>query len=653
MSFAKKFTALIVIFSVPLIFLLGLLIQDLNENKKITKSELQGIENLKILSKLLYEIYDFRDYSVLQEVNFDPLLLDLITERKNRINENLKELKNELAVNFYNKKIEKQYTKLISIWETQNLSMANVRGGAELQLQHYEKAVIEMELLIRVITYESSLVHDETPRNFYLVNLFLNDISAVMKEITKIRTLGAYALSMPSMDSYTIDVLNKNYESTEKILSLITYSSLHIDDYLENESELKETMADIVKHSLGLLDYFNEHLLVGEKSKIDWKNYFDESTRSVEEIRKINDKLLPDIESNLLLRAHNQKVRLVILIVVTVFLYLLVSYFVVGVYYQLRQTLSSFNKNAMKLAEGDFGLRVNIEGKDELSELGITFNNMAALLQRNQEELQANQDRLSHAQKMESMGRMISGIAHEVNTPLGIAITSFSLSKSSLADLEIKVLDGKLSKQALTDYIEVSKESGSLIERNLNRVASLIETFKQINSTQNVSPQKSVDLQNLLMFAYSPYEESHADIMFECSEFTCEIDTDVNLLTLAISSIIENAIEHGLQSKEDKLISLKVTDNNDTVDISIRDNGRGLTQVEKEQIFEPFFTTGRIKGKVGLGMNIVYLIVTQSFAGKISVSSKPSEYTEILINLPKYRQDCEELETDIDIENYL
>ena len=145
--------------------------------------------------------------------------------------------------------------------------------------------------------------------------------------------------------------------------------------------------------------------------------------------------------------------------------------------------------------------------------------------------------------------------------------------------------------------------------------------------------------------------ELNQDVEFIIDGEECEIDTDVNLLTQALSNILENAIEHGLVKQDVKQVKIAIESDDDNLYLSISDNGTGICKEEINQIFEPFYTTDRIKGKVGLGMHIVYLIITQSLNGTIKIISEECKYTRLDISLPKYRADCEEI--DIDLDNYL
>ncbi|TMO60546.1 hypothetical protein CWC18_13420 [Pseudoalteromonas aurantia] len=642
MSFAHKFMAIIAMLSIPLLFLLVVLLIDTNSSIQKTQKEIQGIQSLEVLISTIYRIQDFRDHAVLQEVNLDNELLKFISDEKHFISTQIEQLSNTLFVQQpASNNIKSQIESIKSEWQVLNESQAVMRGGIESQFLHFDKAVLELQLLAKVITFESALIHDDSPINFYLINNFVNEVPKIYKNIGFLRAAGAYALSMPSVDSYTYHTLERLAAQTEDNIALNNYSSSHIALYLNEDSDIKDGMTGLLNSAKTLLNYTYEQILDEPEILPTWKEYLEFYSNEINIMREFDINILKYVGIQLKNRSSEQKFKFAALVIVTSLLYFIIVYFVYGIYLQLKETLSNYSQKAMALAQGDLDTRINLMSKDEFGDLAKTFNEMA-------EVISINHSKLVEAEKVGSLSRMITGVAHEINTPLGIIITSYSLNKSAIENLNNHYMNEELDEDDLKEFIQSSQDIEVLIDKNLNKVVNLIETFKQVNSSLNVSPQKGVELLSLIEFAYLPIEESHKDIEFTINGSECEIDTDVNLLTQVISNIIENAIEHGLKETENKQISVIVKDSDEQVHLSIQDNGKGICEGEISQIFEPFYTTGRINGKVGLGMHIVYIIVSQSLNGTIKISSERNKFTRLDISLPKHRDDCEEIDIDLD-----
>jgi signal transduction histidine kinase len=645
MSFAHKFMAIIAMLSIPLLFLLSVLLIDTIKNIQKTQKEIHGVNSLETLITTIYQIQDFRDHAVLQEVNLDEHLIKFVSKEKEVITEKIKLLSTSLSEQQTNSNmIRTQIENVKAEWQQSNQSEAIMRGGIESQFLHFDKVVLELQLLTKIITFESALIHDDNPVNFYLINNFVNETPKIYKNIGFLRATGAYALSMPTVDSYTYHTLEKFAAQTEDNIALNNYAFTHISVYLNKDFNIENGLKEQLKSSQKLLNYTYEKILDEPDTLPTWREYLDFYSNEINRMRKFDAQVLEYVETRLEIRYAQQGFKFFALLVVTLLLYLVVIYFVYGIYLQLKATLRDYSHKAMTLAKGDFDTRIDDLSKDEFGDLAKTFNEMAEIIS-------VNQRKLIEAEKISSLSRMISGVAHEINTPLGIIITSHSLCKDSLENLEQLFKEGVLRSDDLKEFISSCKEADLLIDRKLEKAVNLIETFKQVNSSLNVSPQKGVEIKSLIEFAYLPISELNQDVEFIIDGDECELDTDVNLLTQALSNIIENAIEHGLVKQDLKQVKIAIKSDDDKLYLSISDNGTGICKDEINQIFEPFYTTDRIKGKVGLGMHIVYLIITQSLNGTIKIISEECKYTRLDISLPKYRADCEEI--DIDLDNYL
>lgn len=240
---------------------------------------------------------------------------------------------------------------------------------------------------------------------------------------------------------------------------------------------------------------------------------------------------------------------------------------------------------------------------------------------------------------MASLGNLVAGIAHEVNTPVGIAVTANSSAHDKLKELDKLIASNTLSKQALVAGMQHLNECVNISFANLERAAKLINDFKQTAVDQSslnlLETHLCSYLENVLHSLVPLTRSHHITINIECDE-------DFTLLTVpgALSQIIFNLVNnsciHGFTNRTNNKIDLLVS--HDTVKslyyISYKDNGHGMDQGVLDKVFEPFFTTCRGNGGSGLGMSIVYNLVTQALHGEVTAQSEPNKGVAFNFTLP-------------------
>jgi predicted ATPase/signal transduction histidine kinase/tRNA A-37 threonylcarbamoyl transferase component Bud32 len=253
------------------------------------------------------------------------------------------------------------------------------------------------------------------------------------------------------------------------------------------------------------------------------------------------------------------------------------------------------------------------------------------------ENLQAAQKQLVESEKMAALGSLVAGVAHEINTPVGTSITAASTLKHETTTFNNDVAQGKLKRSSLNNYLETANVSTDLILNNLNRASDLIQSFKQV----------AVDSSHLEKreFAIKPYIEEILNSLAPkfkntALTFTVEGDNDIKLNTYpgAVAQIVTNlamnSLNHAYPSAEKGQLRFQITQQQDKVTIEYSDDGCGIPPENLTKIFEPFFTTARNQGGTGLGLHIVYNLVTQKLQGTINVKSDVNLGTIFIIALP-------------------
>lgn len=252
-------------------------------------------------------------------------------------------------------------------------------------------------------------------------------------------------------------------------------------------------------------------------------------------------------------------------------------------------------------------------------------------------ELKQTQEDLIESEKMASLGVVVAGVAHEINTPLGIAITALSHNEDCLSELVEKLENKTLKQKDLVSSIDAQQEGYLLISRNLQRAESLISNFKQVAVDQSSETERDI---NLLEYINDVFDSLKP--LAKNKEVYLSIDgnADVNLSTYPgavyqiMANLFNNSVIHGFEGSASGTVSVLVEATDSHWTIVYRDNGVGMDEAMQKTLFEPFVTTKRNQGGCGLGMHIVYNLVTQLLKGEIRCKTAKLQGVEITIKVP-------------------
>ena len=244
---------------------------------------------------------------------------------------------------------------------------------------------------------------------------------------------------------------------------------------------------------------------------------------------------------------------------------------------------------------------------------------------------------LVEQENMASMGRMVAGVAHELNTPVGTAITGVSLVKSKVETIADKVENDQLKKSELKEFMKDLHDTSETLLLSLSNAGDLVRSFKLLSVVDNEEERHSINLSELIHSVVRSYkvtlkEQGH-DIIVDCDE-SLNFPIFTGPFVQIINNLVENAIVHGFHQKNRGLMHITVKNEKGKLLIDFEDNGDGISSENLTTIFKPFFTTRRHKGGSGLGLSIIYNIVTQKFHGTIECESKVGQGTQFHIVLP-------------------
>lgn len=240
-----------------------------------------------------------------------------------------------------------------------------------------------------------------------------------------------------------------------------------------------------------------------------------------------------------------------------------------------------------------------------------------------------------------SIGAMVPGVTHEVNTPLGVCITSLSFLRNELTDLQQVYKAGELTEHRLNSFMETCDEVSRLLEKNLNRAAQLIHSFKAIATNQSLvecSPFKLDELLNDVIASLRHETKRCVESIRITGADQIELFSDAGALTQVFNNLVMNTVHHGFNHSGatdiQGIIEINCTQSDDQITIFYRDNGQGVAADNQDKIFEPFFTTRRGNGGTGLGLSIIKELMQQRLHG--SIEYQPQDVgAGFLLKLPK------------------
>ena len=252
------------------------------------------------------------------------------------------------------------------------------------------------------------------------------------------------------------------------------------------------------------------------------------------------------------------------------------------------------------------------------------------------EKLVQMQKFLVESEKMAALGGLVAGVAHEVNTPIGIGLTA----ASHLSDIANELLslrkERPLRDEDLVPYLEDIDKASQIIFKNLTRSAHLIRSFKQLSVDQTLEPKREFELgeyiEEILLSLSPSLKKTQINITVSCPD-PIKLNGYPGLIAQIITNLVMNALKHAYHLGDVGNINICVTRKSPMIELIFSDDGAGMDSLTLSRIYEPFFTTNRSTGGTGLGLSIVYSIVTLQYEGFIKCTSALGKGTTFIIDL--------------------
>ena len=270
--------------------------------------------------------------------------------------------------------------------------------------------------------------------------------------------------------------------------------------------------------------------------------------------------------------------------------------------------------------------RDNVEIKQKNREIQLSID-----------QLKQAQGQLVESEKMASLGGLVAGVAHEINTPIGIGVTATSHMVEELKVMKAMLDSGDLTQSGLEEFYQEATDATHILLNNLNRAADLVRSFKQVAVDQSSEEKRLFNvaeyLDEILLNLRPQLKKTQHEVIVDCAE-------DLAILSLPgafsqiFTNLIMNSLIHAFTDVTKGVINIKISKQKNTLTIVHSDNGKGMSDDIVKNVFQPFYTTRRGDGGSGLGMHILYNLVSQTLQGRVTCSSTPGKGTEFTIEIP-------------------
>lgn len=398
------------------------------------------------------------------------------------------------------------------------------------------------------------------------------------------------------MIDHTLNTDVKHFELTERTAQLA--SNIH-----NSWTQYRQSVLQTVKYS-------QDNIRIAEFMHIttDGKEKYDDL---LDDVNTYNSHLV-DISDRIYSTAQdNSRWAFWAVIITTVTEAIILKFILFYVLNLVKKRLNERKQHALELMEKNTELQLNIK------------------------RLQTVQNQLIEAEKQASLSKLVAGVAHEINTPIGLGITTSTHLEDLTKTLTKKVNENQLTKTDFDDYLNQNNEITRILITNLTRAAEIIQRFKRLSSDNIHSLIDKLDIGQKINDTILALGPSMKGIRIHTENFqSIELNTDSGAIYHTISNLVLNARNHAFDNIDTPTITITMGDfREDKVTIIVSDNGNGIDEENLPKIFDPFFSTAKDCGGTGLGLSIVFNVLARIDA-TIKCESQKGQGTTFIIEIP-------------------
>ncbi|MDQ2823644.1 MAG: ATP-binding protein [Pseudomonadota bacterium] len=284
---------------------------------------------------------------------------------------------------------------------------------------------------------------------------------------------------------------------------------------------------------------------------------------------------------------------------------------------------------------------VALQGLQSVDRLERAVHERTEMLARQNAALREAQSELVRQEKLASLGRLVAGVAHEINTPLGICVTATSHLVEELRLTRAELAAGEMTAESLESFLDIVDQSLRIMTTNTQRAAALVRSFKQVAVDQSSDAIRSFNLLtylNEVLLSLQPKLKGRpVKVDIDCPA-NIVLDSFPGAVSQIITNMVVNSLVHGFQHEQAGNIRLQASCADGMVKLTYLDDGAGMDADTLGKLFEPFFTTRRGTGGSGLGAHILFNLATGPLGGTIRVESAPGQGLKYFLRFPQSRR---------------
>ena len=282
-----------------------------------------------------------------------------------------------------------------------------------------------------------------------------------------------------------------------------------------------------------------------------------------------------------------------------------------------------------------------LQGLQSMDRLEKAVHERTAMLEQRNHDLQEAQSELVRQEKLASLGRLVAGVAHEINTPLGICVTATSHLVQELKLTREELAANTMTAESLETFLDIVDQSLRIMTTNTQRAAALVRSFKQVAVDQSSDDIRSFNLNKYIHEVLLSMQPKLKGRPVKVS-VQCEPDINMESFPGAVSQIVTNmlmnSLVHGFSHEQEGAIVISAALDGEMVVFTYADDGAGMDADTLGKLFDPFFTTRRGSGGSGLGAHILFNLVTGPLAGTVKVESAPGQGLKYALRFPRSRR---------------
>lgn len=293
--------------------------------------------------------------------------------------------------------------------------------------------------------------------------------------------------------------------------------------------------------------------------------------------------------------------------------------------------ITGLKENEVELARVNADLETRVQHRTEA--LHATNESLRHTI----DELRQAQQQLVEAEKMAALGGLVAGVAHEINTPLGVGVTAASHLELETRKLGRRIDADTLDREALEHFRHVATESSQLILRNLQRADRMVKSFRQVAVDQSNEEMRRIELRGYLddvLLSLQPTLRQHRHRVEVACEEPVHVETYPGAIYQIVANLVMNSLTHGYAGREQGCMRIRIGVEDGNAVLDYRDDGAGMSEEACRRVFDPFFTTRRGSGGSGLGMHIAWNLATQLLGGSIVCENTQGQGAHFVLKFP-------------------